>query len=137
MARSKIIAEVVSSGILLMLSRLPADAFNLDGAWTPDATNCAKVFAKTNSKIQISKASDAYGGGFVIDGNQIRGPLLTCKIDHRAENGATVNLLASCATTAAPLSPMQFSVRFENDDKMTRIFYSFPEISISYYRCRL
>jgi hypothetical protein len=137
MITSKMIARAILCSIPVTLFGSYADAFNLDGAWTPDAANCNKAFIKTNNKIQISRASDAYGGGFVIDGNRIRGPLLTCKIDHRAEDGATLNLLATCETTAAPISPMQFSVRFDNDDKITRVFYNFPEISISYYRCKL
>ena len=128
---------MVFCAVTVLLFGLSANAFDLDGAWTPDATNCNHVFAKRNNKILIGRKSDAFGGGFVVDGDHIRGPFLTCTIDHRKQDGATLNLMASCSSMLAPLSPMQFTVRFENDDKITRIFYSFPEISVSYERCKL
>jgi hypothetical protein len=132
----KIAARIVLSAIPVLFG-FSANAFDLDGAWTPDAENCGKVFAKRNNEIQISRRADFFGGGFVVKGNKIRGPFLTCTIDHRSEDGAMVNLLASCAAVAVPLSPIQFSLRIENDDKITRVFSSFPGISISYVRCKL
>jgi len=113
-----------------------ADAFDFDGAWTGDAANCSKVFVKRHNRLLITRNSDSFGGGFVVNGNLIRGPFLTCKIDKRNQDGAVLNLLASCTSMIAPLSPMQFTVRFENDDKITRIFSSFPELATSYERCK-
>ena len=46
-----------------------ANAFDLDGAWTTDDSNCGKVFVKKNNKISMTRNADVFGGGFIIDGD--------------------------------------------------------------------
>lgn len=63
-----------------------ANAFDLDGAWAKDAANCGKVFVKKHNRIYMTRHADAFGGGFIVEDNQIRGTLLTCKIIDRKED---------------------------------------------------
>jgi hypothetical protein len=50
-----------------------AGAFDLNGARASDADNCAKVLSRKGGQVNFTDMSDVYGGGFIIDGNQITG----------------------------------------------------------------
>jgi hypothetical protein len=114
-----------------------ANAFDLSGAWVTDEANCGKVFVKKRGRISMVPRSDAFGGGFIIEGDQIRGPLLNCKISNRKEEGGVLYLMVSCSTNVALLDPMQFSVRSDGDNKIKRVFPNFPEIAVHYSRCTM
>src|SRR5260370_40549521 len=85
-----------------------ADAVDLNGAWAGDADQCAKVFVRQGGKLGFTEMSDVYGGGFIIDGDQIVGKFARCRIKARKNDGANVNLVAGCATDIM-LSSVQFS----------------------------
>jgi hypothetical protein len=114
-----------------------AHAFDFDGAWATNPANCKKVFAKKRSRISLTRQSDAFGGGFVVDGSQIRGALLTCKITSRKDEGAMLYLMASCSSDVGLLSPMQINVKIDDNNKIERVFPNFPEIVVAYARCTL
>ena len=114
-----------------------ANAFELNGAWTADASNCGKVFVKKSNRISMTRNSDVFGGGFIVEGNKIRGQARTCKITGRKEEGGVLHLIASCTTDIAVLGAQELSAKIDNDNQLTRIFPSFPEMGISYYRCKL
>ena len=52
-----------------------AHAIDLNGPWATDATVCSKVFVKNDSPISFQKDSDRYGGGFIMEGNSVRGQM--------------------------------------------------------------
>jgi hypothetical protein len=131
---SKSIARMLFCTCLLFNGS--ASAFDLNGAWTQDERNCDKVFIKKNNKILMTRNSDRFGGGFIAEGNQIRGLGKTCKIINRKEEGGVLNLLASCTTDIALLDAEQITARIVSDDLLTRIYPSFPEAGTSYYRCK-
>jgi hypothetical protein len=113
-----------------------AYAFDLTGTWTTDELNCGKVFIRQkNNKISLTRNADAFGGGFIVEGNQIRGPSKTCKITNRKEERGVLHLIASCSTDVAVLGTQELSARIDNDNRITRIFPSFPEMATSYFRC--
>jgi hypothetical protein len=114
-----------------------ANAFELNGAWTTNPENCSKIFASKNNKIVFANNSDFFGSGFVIEGDQIRGPGKSCKIIKRKEENATLNLIASCSTDIAVLGTQQLSAKIESDNQLVRIYPDFPEMGISFYRCKL
>ena len=64
-----------------------ANAFDLNGAWTADASNCDKVFVKKSNRVSMTRNSGVFGGGFIVEGNQMRGQAKTCKITSRKEEG--------------------------------------------------
>ena len=121
---------------MCILFSFSANAFDLTGAWTAELANCNKVFAKKNNKISMTRNSDVFGGGFIVEGNQIRGQAKTCKIASQKEEGGILHLIASCSTEIAVLGTQEVSAKIDNDNRITRIYPSFPEMGISFYRCK-
>ena len=85
-----------------------AIAFDLNGAWASDADNCTKVFVRKGSQVTFTDMSDVYGGGFIIEGDQITGKFARCRIKTRKDDGKTINLVAACASDIM-LQSVQFS----------------------------
>jgi hypothetical protein len=101
-----------------------------------DRSACNTVFVKRDGVTSISEASEAHGSGFIIDQGRLKGKLVDCAIKTQREEGPVVHLIAACATDVA-LSDVQFSLRVDGEDKVTRLFPGIPEMQISYFRCRL
>ena len=114
----------------------PAKAFDLNGAWASDGSACNKIFQVNNKATSIRRESDLYGSGFIVDGDQLRGKVAKCAVKSRKEDGQMLHLIAVCSSDIA-LSTVQFTVRADNDNQLTRIFPGVPEMSVSYMRCRL
>ena len=117
-------------------SGLASYAADLTGAWASDTNACEKIFVKSDGKIAIANDADIYGSGFVIEQNRIRGKLATCNIIARKQDGAVTNLVAKCATDIA-FENIEFSLRLDNENKITRLYTGIPELSVSYFRCPL
>src|ERR1700730_5860445 len=111
-----------------------ADAFDLNGAWAGDADQCTKVFVRQGGKLGYTEMSDVYGGGFIIDGDQIIGKFARCRIKARKDDGANVNLVAACATDIM-LSSVQFSLKKCDANSIVRLFPGIEDMEISYHRC--
>ena len=120
-----------------MVISFAASAFDLNGAWTTDDSNCAKVFVTKNNKLTMTRNSDVFGGGFIVEGNQIRGQAKACKITSRKEEGGVLHLIASCSTDIAVLGTQEVSAKIKSDDRITRTYPSFPEMGTTYFRCKL
>jgi hypothetical protein len=134
MSTSGGIAGIILCGSLVLLAS-SAVAFDFNGAWATDAAKCAQIFTKKGGKVSMTKNSDYFGGGFIVEGDRIRGPSATCKVNNRKEEGGMLHLIASCATQIAILSPTQLDIKIEDDNKITRLFANFSEITASYTRC--
>jgi hypothetical protein len=124
---------VVSSAVFLFFGA-SAQSFELNGAWASDPSICGKIFVKQDTKLVMTPDADTYGSGFVVDGNQVRGKIATCNIKSRKEEPGVVHLITSCSTDVA-LQAMQFSIKIDDDNRITRIFPGVPEMSVSYSRC--
>jgi hypothetical protein len=118
----------------LVFSCLPALAFDLSGAWTTDASVCQKMFVRKDGNIAFRPDSDQYGGGFIVDGNRIRGQATRCEIKSRKEGAGIIHLIASCSTDIM-LSNMQFSMKIVDDNSIVRLFPEMPDLSLPYARC--
>jgi hypothetical protein len=112
----------------------PAAAFDLEGLWTTNAANCSKVFAGSGSQITLAEDSDIYGGGFIVQGNTIRGKIAKCTIKSRKVDGSSLHLLTSCATDVM-LSNTPFDVTFKDENTLSRVFPGDADMSETYYRC--
>jgi hypothetical protein len=88
-------------------------------------------------KVTMTRNADVFGGGFIVEGNQIRKQDKACKITARKEEGGILNLLGICSTEIAVLDTQQISMKIQGDDRLMLIFPSFPEMGITYYRCKL
>jgi hypothetical protein len=122
-----------AAGWMALLSS--AQATDLNGSWATDASACGKVFIKNGGAISFRPDSDQFGGGFIMEGNKVRGQLQTCTIKTRKEDGNVIHILAACATDIMA-SNIQFSARIIDDNTIRRIFPGMSdELSISYSRC--
>jgi hypothetical protein len=124
--------------LICTLLTLPAQAWAIDltGAWASDASQCGKVFKKNKSGITFQRDSDVYGAGFIADGNRLRGRTAQCTIKSRKQVGDTLNLLTACATDIM-LQNVEFTVKFLDDSKISRLFPGMEGMEITYYRCVL
>lgn len=128
------------SAVAGMLS-LVATAFNgiaqadeLDGAWATEPEACERIFVVNNNKRSLASNSDAYGSGFIIERDQIRGKLVTCRVTQRKRSGNLLNLIASCSSDIA-LSTVQFTLRLDRENTITRIFPGMEGMEATYSRC--
>jgi len=96
-------------------------ATDLNGAWATDASVCNKVFVKKGEGISFVQDSDQYGGGFILEGNKVRGQMQTCTIRARKEDGNVIHMIAACASDIMT-SNIQFSARVIDDNTIARIF---------------
>lgn len=134
MTARKLAASVaLSFGSLLTLPGR-ADAVDLNGAWASNADQCAKVFVRQGGKLGFTEMSDVYGGGFIIDDDQIVGKFARCRIKARKNDGVNVNLVAACATDIM-LSSVQFSLKELDANSIARLFPGIEDMEIRYHRC--
>ncbi|MCP3369374.1 hypothetical protein [Bradyrhizobium cajani] len=120
--------------VSLILLGGSAKALDLNGAWVSDADNCTKVFARKGAQLGFTDMSDVYGGGFIVDGDQIVGKFARCRIRARKDTGPNVNLIASCATDMM-LSSVQFSLKELDANSLIRLFPGMEDMEIRYHRC--
>jgi hypothetical protein len=111
-----------------------AGAFDLNGAWATDADNCAKVFVRKGAQVSFTDMSDVYGGGFIVEGDQIIGKFARCRIKAKKDEGKTVNLIAACASDIM-LSSVQFSLKEVDANAVIRVFPNMDGMEIKYARC--
>ncbi|MEW6639840.1 MAG: hypothetical protein AB1586_04980 [Pseudomonadota bacterium] len=114
----------------------PAEAFDLTGAWASAPELCGLVFTKKGTQVDFAELSDLYGSGFIVDGSRIRGKAARCTIKSRKDSGDQISLAASCATTIMT-SDVQFSLKVNGDDNITRQIPEMMNMSLNYSRCKL
>ena len=129
-------AVLLLAGSLGLVSQAGAHSAGIDGAWSNSAKTCDKVFEKKDGRISIRKDSDAYGNGLIIDGNRIVGKLATCNVKARSQQGDTVHLVTTCATTVA-FEHVPITLKVVSADKITQIFPGVSGIEVTYERCKL
>lgn len=113
----------------------PVLAIDLNGPWATDSSVCNKVFAKKGDMISFAQDSDQFGGGFIVEGNKVRGQIQTCTIKTQKEDGNMIHFLAACATDIMA-SNIQFSARVIDNNTIARIFPGLgDELSVKYSRC--
>src|ERR1700750_1821999 len=125
---------IALSAVLLTSLVVRANALDLDGAWVSDADNCAKVFASKETQLGFTDMSDVFGGGFIVDGDQIIGKFARCRIKARKDEGPNVNLIAACATDIM-LSSVQFSLKKLDGSSIARLFPGMEGMEVKYERC--
>ena len=127
-------AVALLASLAAALPGSPAGAADLTGAWTTDAGYCSQVFVKSGAGLSFAKDSELRAGGFIIEGNRVRGPAANCRIKATKVDDATTHMIAACATDIM-LSDVQISIRSIDENKILRLFPSMPGMEIPYYRC--
>jgi hypothetical protein len=130
------LAVSLIAGSLGLASDAGAQSANIDGAWSNSAKTCDKVFEKKDGRVSIRKDSDVYGNGLIIDGNRIIGKMATCNVKARKQQGDTVHLVTTCATTVA-FEHVPITLKVVTADKITQIFPGVDGIEVTYERCKL
>jgi hypothetical protein len=102
-------------------------------SWT-DLAGCNKIFVTENNRLSLARNADAYGSGFIIDGNTIKGQFASCQIKARKIEGSTYRLIAVCSTDIA-LSTTELNFRMDDANTLTRFFSAVPDMTMSYSRC--
>ncbi|TYL73995.1 hypothetical protein [Bradyrhizobium cytisi] len=115
---------------------IPANALEINGAWATSPSSCSQVFMKKDGAISFRQDSDQYGGGFILDGDRIRGQMQTCTINRRKEDGNVIHMIAKCADDIMT-SNIQFSAKIIDGNTIARIFPGMPEFTLSYSRCAM
>jgi hypothetical protein len=134
MRMSALFLAVCTQAVGLILFSFPSYAIDLTGAWATDAAVCDKVFAKKGKAISFKADADAYGSGFIIDGNTIRGKIAKCSIKVRKEDGAVTHLLAACSTDIS-LANVQFALKTVDQDRIIRLYPGMEGLEVPYSRC--
>jgi hypothetical protein len=111
-----------------------AAAADLAGAWANDSSACDKIYVRTNGRISFANNADAFGSGFIVEANRIRGKIATCTIKARKQEDQTVNLIAVCSTDIA-IDTTQFTLKFVDDNRLVRMFPGMPEMEMTFVRC--
>jgi hypothetical protein len=132
--KSRVLALVLALTVSWIALGTPATAFELNGSWATALSACSQVFIKKGGAISFRQDSDQYGGGFIMEGNKVRGQMQTCSIIRRKEDGDVVHMVAMCATDIMA-SNVQFSAKIIDDNTIARIFPGMPEFTLSYSRC--
>jgi hypothetical protein len=128
------VPALASGWIALATLATPAMAIELDGSWATAPTACSQVFIKKDGAISFRQDSDQYGGGFIVEGDRIRGQMQTCTISRRKEDGNVIHMVAKCADDIMT-SNVQFSAKIIDDNTIARVFPGMPEFTLSYSRC--
>jgi hypothetical protein len=129
-----VVSLVLAFGVLAG-SATVTPAADISGAWATDVRVCDKIFQKKGNVLTLTSRSDTLGGGFIIDGNEIRGKTANCKIKNKREDGDAVYLIAACATDIM-LSDVEMALRIIDKDRVSRFFPGLPELETPYYyRC--
>ena len=132
LVKSIALGGLISASLLANISQ--AVAIDLNGPWATDANNCQKVFERKGNQVGFTDMSEVFGGGFIVDGDQIIGKFARCRIKARKDDGPNVNLIAACATDIM-LSNVQFSLKELDADSLVRLFPGMEDMEIRYHRC--
>jgi hypothetical protein len=136
---SKHLCRPVFVGLVTLVSSCvvlgtPARAFELSGPWATASSACGQVFIKKDGAIAFRQDSDQYGGGFILEGDRVRGQMQTCIINRRKVEDNVIHMVAKCADDIMT-SNVQFSAKIIDDNTIARIFPGMPEFTLSYSRC--
>jgi hypothetical protein len=129
----KHLKAVVCAGLVILLASA-AQATDLTGIWASEKGVCDKVFVTKGGKTSFQRDSDLHGSGFIIEGTRLRGRIAKCSIVKTKMEGATINMIASCATDIM-LSTVQFTFKAVNENEVTRLFPGLEGMEIPFYRC--
>jgi hypothetical protein len=128
--------RLLTIAVMLFGSGVPADAIELTGAWATQADLCKLVFTKKGSGIVFAELSDLYGSGLIIEGNRIRGKAARCTIVSRKQDGDSLELGTSCATSIMN-QKVSFGLKIIDDNNFSRLFPEVPGMTLKYTRCAL
>jgi hypothetical protein len=130
--RARGLVPTLAAGLIALGAS--ANASEITGSWATSPSSCGQVFVKKDGAISFRQDSDKYGGGFILEGEKIRGQMQSCTISRRKQDGNVIHMIAKCADDIMT-SNVQFSAKVIDDNTIARIFPGMPEFTLSYSRC--
>ena len=130
MTKSRILLVICSLMVFAALAA-PASAIDLNGAWSTGGA-CENIFVRKDKLITFLPESDAYGSGFIVQGDVIRGRSVRCTIKSRNEKGPVHRLNAICSTDIM-IDQVQINYKVVDENRIVRVI---PKgIEVEFTRC--
>src|SRR5215468_3928820 len=104
--------------VLLLAQSASAQAADLNGAWTVDASACGKVFTKENNKLAFKQDADVNAGGLIVQGKQITGTFQKCRVKSLHDDGSNLRVIAACSEGVA-VTDVAFDVKISGENRIT------------------
>jgi hypothetical protein len=121
---------------LLVTQSASTQAGNLNGAWTADASACSQIFTKENNKLAFKQDADLHAGGLIVQGKQITGTFQKCTVKSLHDDGANVQVIASCSDGVA-ISDVPFDVKISGENSITLSSKEPVPVEMPYVRCSM
>jgi hypothetical protein len=122
--------------LVLVVVTQPAQAVDLNGAWTIDASACGTMFTKENNKLAFKQDADVNAGGLIVQGKQVTGTFQKCKVKSLHDDGPNLRVIASCSDGVA-VSDVAFDVKISGDNRMTLSSKEPVPVEMPYVRCSM
>ena len=122
--------------VLLVAQSASTQAADLSGAWTVDASACGDIFTKENNKLAFKPDADLHAGGVIVQGKQITGTFQKCTVKSLRDDGANVQVTASCSDGVA-VSDVTFDVKMSGENNFTLSSKAPVPVEMQYARCSL
>ncbi len=106
----------------------------LQGAWAQSGLSCSQVFANDGGKVSLRKLDDFNVGGFIIEGDKIRGQSQSCVVSHAKQRGSKISLMMQCQDSVMAAT-QDVHLQVQKDGSLTRKFNNFNEFTQNYKRC--
>ena len=118
--------------ILALDTSAQAAKVDMSGAWTLVGTPCGDVFKEMKGHWTFREPVDANGPSFIVEGNEIRGPEGSCRVELR-DDREIVTLAADCQNSVS-FASRTIELRPKGDGLIDRLN---PEMgmTMTYKRC--
>jgi hypothetical protein len=120
---------------LLVTQSASTQAGDLNGAWTDDASACSQI-TKENNKLAFKQDADLHAGGLIVQGKQITGTFQKCTVKSLHDDGANVQVIASCSDGVA-VSDVPFDVKIPGENSITLSSKEPVPVEMPYVRCSM
>lgn len=132
------LAKIVSIASVIVSLTTAAQAGEtvkpLQGAWAQSSLSCSQVFSNEGGKVSLRKLDDFNVGGFIIEGDKIRGQSQSCLVSHAKQRGSNIDLIMQCQDSVMAAT-QDVHLQLQKDGSLTRKFTGFNEFTQSYKRC--
>jgi len=122
--------------LILVTQSASAQAADLSGAWTIDASACGDMFTKQNDKLAFKKDADLHAGGFIVQGKQVTGTFQKCTVKSLHDDGPNVRVIASCSDGVA-VTDVTFDVKISGENRITLSSKEPVPVEMPYVRCSM
>nr|WP_249792761.1 hypothetical protein [Bradyrhizobium sp. BRP22] len=122
--------------VLVVTLSAAAQAADLNGAWTIDASACGDVFTKEHNKLAFKPDADLHAGGIIVQGRQITGTFEKCTVKSLHDDGSNVRMIASCSDGVA-ISDVEFDIKISGENKITLSSKQPVPVEMPYVRCSM